>query len=102
MTSSFVRLMLEHGADVNDTKGSFFRTMTPLHVAANIGDAEKCKLLLEFKADVNAHTPDGATPLDFAAVWDHQVVCELLLAHGAQLVLQTASLLAAWMTPYES
>jgi cytohesin len=84
-----VRLMLEHGADVNAPQGAF-SPMTPLHLAANIGDVEKCKLLLEFKADVNAHTPDGATPLDFAAVWDHRAICELLLAHGAQLGMQAA------------
>lgn len=84
-----VRLMLEHGADVNAPQGAFV-PMTPLHVAASVGDLPKCQLLVDFKADVNALTPDGATPLDFAAAFGHAAVCELLLEHGAQLNIRTA------------
>jgi ankyrin repeat protein len=85
----FVKLMLEHGADANEVPPGF-RPMTPLHVAANIGDADKCRLLLEFGAEIDAKTPDGATPIFFAAVWNHKQVCELLLARGAALDIWTA------------
>jgi ankyrin len=87
----FVRLLLKHGADIHAQ--NHFRPMTPLHVAANIGGLEKCKLLLEFNADVNEPTPDGATPLFFAAVWNRQAVCELLLSRGAHLDIYSACLL---------
>jgi len=84
----YVRLMLEHGADVYAMNHS--PAMTPLHVAANIGDAGKSSLLLKFKADVNAETPDGATPLMFAATWGHEEVAKLLLENGARLDIHTA------------
>jgi ankyrin repeat protein len=85
----FVKLMLKHGADVNEIPPDF-HSMTPLHVAANIGDVEKCKLLLESGAEINAQTPDGATPLFFAAAWNHKQVCDLLLSKGAKLEIWTA------------
>jgi ankyrin repeat protein len=87
----FVKLMLKHGADVNEL--SDFGSLTPLHVAADIGDVEKCKLLLNSGAPVNASTPDGSTPIFFAAVWNRKPVCDLLLARGAKLDIWTASAL---------
>lgn len=88
----FVRLLLQHGANVNAPLGGF-SPMSPLHVAANQGDVEKCRLLLDSGADVNALTPDGASPLDFAAVWRYQPACELLLSRGAKLGFHAACLL---------
>ncbi|MGO9463067.1 MAG: ankyrin repeat domain-containing protein [Isosphaeraceae bacterium] len=88
----FAKLMLKYGANVNEMPPDF-HSMTPLHVAANIGDVEKCKLLLDSGARVNAATADGATPIFFAAVWKHKPVCDLLLARGARLDLWTASAL---------
>lgn len=85
----FVKLMLKYGANVNEMPPDF-HSMTPLHVAANIGDVEKCKVLLDSGAEINAATADGATPIFFAAVWKHKPVCDLLLAKGARLDIWTA------------
>jgi ankyrin repeat protein len=82
----FVRLMLEYEADVNAIEWG----LTPLHVAAELGDLEKAKVLLEFRADINAQTSDGATPLFFAAVGSHRPFCDLLLARGARLDIHSA------------
>jgi ankyrin repeat protein len=78
--------MLEHEADVNAIDGD----LTPLHVAADLGDIEKAKILLEFRADINAQTSDGATPLFFAAFGNHRPFCDLLLAKGARLDVYSA------------
>ena len=39
---------------------------TPLHYAAENGDAEIVKILLKYGADVNAKNEHGFTPLDVA------------------------------------
>ena len=41
-------------------------------------------------ADVNATTPDGKTPLMFAAMFNQTAIMELLLSHGANADLQSA------------
>ena len=64
--------------------------MTPLHIAADLGEIQKCELLIRHKADVNARTADGATPLMFAVAWGHHKVCDYLLSSGAQLDIHTA------------
>jgi len=51
---------------------------TPLHDA----DRDNAELLLAYKADVNAKSPEGWTPLHFAAANGHKDVVEVLLAHG--------------------
>jgi ankyrin repeat protein len=79
----FMRLVLSHGADVN-TWGSWGK-LTPLHVAVRMNDLERVKLLLEYKANINADTGDGATPLFFAALNGHKELCEFLLSEGALL-----------------
>ncbi len=114
LDARFVKLMLEHGADVHIEDD--WQHTTPLHVAAALGGAddagyvsrwgqpdalekeklevmEKVKLLLEFGADVNAHTDDGATALLFAAIAGHRQVCDLLLQKGAKLDIYSACLL---------
>ena len=56
-----------------------FSAMTPLHVAANMGNVEKASLLLKFHSGVNGETPDGATSIDFAATWGHADMAKLFL-----------------------
>ena len=59
-----VRVLLEHGADVNgrSDEGGF----TPLHNASGSGAAELVRILLEHGADPNATTDDGRTSADLA------------------------------------
>jgi ankyrin repeat protein len=58
-----VRLLIEKGANVNATRYG----ETPLHSAAEGGNAETAKLLIEKGADVNAKDDNGETPLHKAS-----------------------------------
>lgn len=87
---ALVLYALEHGQSPNDV----LHGITPLHVAACMGHATCCQLLISFGADLNlgklksrAQGPgvDGSTALHFAAANGHLDVVRLLLAHGAQV-----------------
>lgn len=67
--------LLECGADVNARQEGGF---TPLHAAAQSGDAELARLLLDQGADPGAATDDGKSPADFAAERGHADVAVLL------------------------
>ena len=77
---SVVRLLLEHGADI-DTQCQDGRT--PLHEASYYGALEVARLLLNHSADVEAKRNDGKTALQVAADRGHDKVVELLREHGA-------------------
>jgi ankyrin repeat protein len=57
---------------------------TPLYWAASRGYKVAVKLLLDYKADFNAKTNNGETPLGIAIQNHHDGVAELLRAHGAK------------------
>ena len=61
------RYLLEQGAEV-DVTGYMNRTM--LHFCSLISRLEMLKLLLEFKADVEARDEEGATALHLAVQQD--------------------------------
>ena len=92
-----VRLLLEHGADVNARakNGS-----TPLHIASTFGAPEVARVLLEHGADVNARDADGRTPLYSRLYWivtgsaiqpraGSVEVARLLLERGADVNART-------------
>jgi ankyrin repeat protein len=58
------RTLIARGANVNPRQAE--NGVTPLHEAAANGSIEFAKLLLEHKADINAKTNDGKTPLAYA------------------------------------
>jgi len=73
-----VRLLVEHGADVNahtiagQETGAFMRDVrtrgeAPLHRAAAFGDAEMIEFLLQHGADREARDAHGASPLTWAS-----------------------------------
>jgi hypothetical protein len=78
---SVVRLLLEHGADIN-VQNHFGRT--PLHRASFRGALEVVRLLLGHGADVEAKNNIDKTALQIAADEGHDDVVELLREHGAR------------------
>ena len=75
-----VKILLEHGADVNPRNVD---GITPLHLATVAGHVDVARILLEHGADVNTKNEDNQTPLHYAATEGHAVVARLLLEHGA-------------------
>jgi ankyrin repeat protein len=76
-----VRLLLEHGADINvqDEDG-----WTPLHWASMNGALEVVRLLLEHGSEVEAKHNGGKTTLQVAVDRGHAEVVELLREHGSK------------------
>lgn len=87
----FLKLVLEHGGELN--VWSDLGNMTPLHVAAQGDGLEKVKLLLKYKANVNADPGDGVTPLFCAALNGTAEMCDFLLSEGARLDFYSACVL---------
>ncbi|RYP08517.1 hypothetical protein DL764_001848 [Monosporascus ibericus] len=77
-----VRLLLDHGADVNlvDLNG-----WTALHTAALQGHETIMKLLLEKGADINVKDCNGRTALHIASSQGHDVVTRWLIEKGADI-----------------
>lgn len=74
--------LLEHGADSNIPSRNTFK-VTPLHSAVATKHYDIAKLLLEYKADVNARQQDNVTPLHSAAHHGDITMAKLLLQAGA-------------------
>jgi hypothetical protein len=59
---------------------------TALHCAAAAGQTRVARILIRYKADVNARNDeDGRTPLHYAATEGHADIARLLIASGANL-----------------
>ena len=93
---SLVRLMLQHGADVNaaDPTG---RTALMYAAVSDLLPVEQVRLLIEKKAEVNAKSQhvrsgdSGRTALDLAKLHGNTAVVDLLLKSGAASGLPAAS-----------
>jgi Ankyrin repeats (many copies) len=81
-----MRLLLEHGADVDARDG---RNYAPLHLAAKYGRVEALRLLLQYNSDVNVKGPSNETPLYIASRSGLTEVVQVLLEHGADINAQT-------------
>ncbi|CCU98301.1 unnamed protein product [Malassezia sympodialis ATCC 42132] len=86
---SLVLYALENGQSPNTA----IHGITPLHVAACMGNVATANLLMSFGADVNQPKGrsrvvgpgiEGSTPLHFAAANGHMELVRTLLAHGAR------------------
>ena len=69
--------MISHGADVN-AKNILF---TPLHSAAEYGDLQMVRFLLDHGADANAKNALDATPAEIAAKAEHPEIVKMLMEH---------------------
>jgi ankyrin repeat protein len=67
--------LVEHQADVNAVEAGGY---TPLHQAAELGDAEMVRLLLDRGALAAAKADDGRTARDLALVKGHSQLAEEL------------------------
>lgn len=75
-----VKLLIDHGADVNSTQADDF---TPLHEAAQNGLLDVAQWLIERGAHVNPRlSSNNKTPLTLAIEYHHADVAELLRRYG--------------------
>jgi len=74
--------LLRRGAKVNQSG------WTALHYAAAGGSAEITNLLLDHKAQIDAESPSGMTPLMMAAREGQEDAVKVLLARGANATLK--------------
>ncbi|KAL3077634.1 hypothetical protein niasHS_013066 [Heterodera schachtii] len=77
-----VEIMLDNGQNPNE---HFMKhTISPLHFAAQKGNLELCKLLIEKDANVNQRTNDtrGLVPLHFACARGNLPIVKLLVEEG--------------------
>lgn len=86
--SRVMEVLLCHGADpdarLDDLLGERPAPVSPLHRAAQSGDTEAVRMLLEAGAEASAGAREGvATPLHLAAGSGCVPVVRLLLSHGA-------------------
>jgi hypothetical protein len=77
-----VKLLVEHGADVNKPGWA------PLHYAATRGHLDVMRLLLDQAAYIDAASPNGTTPLMMAAYYGTPSAVKLLLEAGADPMLK--------------
>ncbi|XP_047475353.1 transient receptor potential channel pyrexia-like [Penaeus chinensis] len=86
-----IQLLLEKGSSVNDVCEG---RITPLHVAAEVGNVTAAQLLLKAGASHDARDKDGCTPLHLATT---SGMVEALLAGGAEVTVKDNAL----QTPLE-
>ncbi|XP_044742473.1 ankyrin-3-like [Chrysoperla carnea] len=80
--------LLKYGADVNMLhKLPFFESLclSPLHRAVKYKQEEVAKLLMDYKANINAQGKDGKTPIFYAIENADLKITKLLLADGANV-----------------
>lgn len=81
--------LLDLGAELNRQGWS------ALHYAATSGKVEMIKLLIEYNAYVDAHSPNGTTALMMAARFNHRPAAAALLAFGADPTMRNEAGLSA-------
>ena len=81
--------LVARGAEVNKTG------WTPLHYAATGGHLRVAAFLIGARADVNAESPNGTTPLMMAAMYSNSDMVKLLLESGAEAYVRNDQDLSA-------
>jgi len=84
-------LLLQYGADVNQTLQGKELAVTPLCIAVVKGHIEMVRVLLSHsEIDINAHASDGETPLMLAAKFGRAAIVRDLLRRGADPLRSSA------------
>ncbi|KAJ5728342.1 ankyrin repeats (3 copies) domain-containing protein [Penicillium malachiteum] len=78
------RVLLENGANVSRSD-KVVPGLQPIHCAAQTGNIEGMKLLLEFDADVNAPSHTGESILHMAALAGRTLIARYLVEAGADV-----------------
>jgi ankyrin repeat protein len=82
-----IKLLLEHGADVNvfaNSPHEGYANVQPLHWACRSGNYEAVVALVEAGAELNTRSgPYNVTPLGLAAYGDYHTVVRYLVERGA-------------------
>jgi ankyrin repeat protein len=85
---NILRLLIEHGADVNLSAVDGSTALIAVTTDDNsfqLADLECTKLLVEHGADVNAQDKEGRTPLMGASFYGELAVVKFLREHGARV-----------------
>jgi ankyrin repeat protein len=90
----FVRLLLEHGANVNEW--DVHHNETPILSACDPPNIAAARLLLEAGADPNARRSDGESPLRLCAAAQDLEMVRLLLQYGAGKTINEYGGVLAW------
>ena len=78
-TRGVAKLLLDHGADVQATDSEWpVRDFTPLHEAAEEGDADLVRVLIHYGGNKMALTNDGQTAEDLATSGGHDAVVQVI------------------------
>ena len=80
-------VLLENNAELAEflrSRGSTSGAADSIHVAAELGNIEAVKLLLDAGVDINEKSIDGYTPLLYAVERD-KIIVEFLIANGADV-----------------
>ncbi|MCA9187867.1 MAG: ankyrin repeat domain-containing protein, partial [Planctomycetales bacterium] len=81
--TSVVRLLVDHGAELNGRRSIYGQT--PLHFAVRSGSGEASAVLLQLGCDANPKDSSGLTPLHIAAANANMHAARLLIKHGADV-----------------
>ena len=91
-STEILRLLLEHGADVNISAPDHSGYLgTALQIATSAGHMEKAEMLLEYGADVNIGKNVGDTLLQDASSKPNTKIAQFLLKHGADVNIMNPS-----------
>ncbi len=83
-----VQCCIAHGADVNSASRNAFM-VAPIHSATAANSIAITSMLLDAGADANLRQQGGFCALHNAAQHSNRAMCELLIAHGANIHLTT-------------